>query len=211
MVESLSSTSVIFVRHGEVYNPEAIYYGRLPRYRLSEIGRQQARATAEALADKPVAAIYSSPMLRARQTAEILHSCHPEAPLRVSKLLQEVYTPFDGRTQLELLGRNWDLYTDTPDHYETPLDVLARTQKFIERTRRRHPGKATIAVSHGDVLCFLLLWLSGRPVGVESRVHIPAICVIDDYPAPASFVEMVYETADADEMPKFAYVKPYTE
>lgn len=208
MVESLTTTSIIFVRHGEVYNPEAIYYGRLPGYRLSDIGRQQVRATAKALSEKPVAAVYTSPMLRARQTAEILRSCHPDAPLHSSNLLQEVYTPFDGVAQLELLGRNWDLYTDTPDHYETPLDVLARTQKFIGRTRRRHPGKATIAVTHGDVLCFLLLWLSGRSVGVESRIHIPAICVIDDYPATASFVEMVYQSADADEMPSFSYVKP---
>jgi broad specificity phosphatase PhoE len=205
----LTKTSIIFVRHGEVYNPEAIYYGRLPRFRLSENGRQQAQTAAESLGDKPIAAIYSSPMLRARQTAEIIRSFHPAVPLHITNLLQEVYTPFDGLTHLELEAREWDLYTDTPAHYETPQDVLARVQKFIGRTRKRHPGKRTVAVTHGDVICFLLLWLDCRPVSVTARVHIPAICVTDEYPAPASFVELIYTSNSPDELPEFTYVKPY--
>jgi broad specificity phosphatase PhoE len=209
MIDPLSSTSIIFVRHGEVHNPEAIYYGRLPRFGLSENGRRQAQAAAEELRNKPLAAIYTSPMLRSRQTARIIQSLHPSIPLHTSNLLQEVYTPFDGMTQLELLARDWDLYTNTPGHYETPQGVLARVQKFIGRTRKRHAGKCTVAVTHGDVICFLLLWLDCKPVGVESRVYIPAICITDDYPAHASFVEVVYKTTSPDEMPEFTYVKPY--
>lgn len=209
MIDSLSSTSIIFVRHGEVYNPEGIYYGRLPRFHLSKNGRQQAQAAAEALRDKPLVAIYTSPMLRAKQTAHAIQSFHPSLPLHTSSLLQEVYTPYDGRTQLELMARNWDMYTDTPADYETPEDVFGRVQKFIGRTRRRHVGKCTVAVTHGDVICFLLLWLDCKPVGVAGKVHIPAICVTDDYPAPASFVEVVYKTNSPDGMPEFSYVKPY--
>jgi broad specificity phosphatase PhoE len=205
----VTNTSIIFVRHAEVHNPEAIYYGRLPRFRLSENGREQAQAAAEALRNKDIVAVFTSPMLRARQTAQLIQSLHPSAPLHTSNLLQEVYTPFDGMTQLELLARDWDLYTDTPDHYETPQDVMARVQKFIDRTRKRHTGRCIVAVTHGDVICFLLLWLDCKPVGVESRMHIPTICITDDYPAPASFVEVVYRTNGQNEMPEFTYVKPY--
>jgi probable phosphoglycerate mutase len=206
---SITNTSIIFLRHAEVHNPKAIYYGRLPRFHLSEDGRQQAQAAAEALRNKPLAAIYTSPRLRARQTAQVIQSLHPSVPLHTSNFLDEVYTPFDGMTQLELLARDWDLYTDTPGHYETPQDVLARVQRFSSRTRKRHAGKCTVAVTHGDVICFLLLWLDCKPIGMEGRVYIPAICITDDYPAPASFVTLAYHTNDPDEMPEFTYVKPY--
>jgi broad specificity phosphatase PhoE len=209
MSTPLSPTTIIFLRHGEVDNPQAIYYGRLPRYRLNENGRQQAEAAAEALRDKPLAAIFSSPMLRARQTAQVVHALHPAVPLHISTLLHEVHTPFDGKTQLELLARDWDMYTGTAAHYERPEDVLGRVQRFIGRIRKQHPSQCTVAVTHGDVICFLLLWLAGKPVGVEGKVHIPAICVTDEYPATASMVKVYYDTDEPDEKPTFHYVKPY--
>ena len=42
-------TIVHLLRHGEVYNPDGLLYGRLPGYRLSERGRRQAELVAEAL------------------------------------------------------------------------------------------------------------------------------------------------------------------
>jgi broad specificity phosphatase PhoE len=197
------------MRHAEVYNPEEIYYGRLPGYRLSDNGRRQAQAAAETLCHKELAAIYTSPMLRARQTARILQALHPTTPVRVSSLLQEVYTPFDGMTHEELLARDWDLYSDTAAHFETPADVLGRVRQFIERARRRHAGQEIVAVTHGDVLCFLLLWLDGRAVGVQGKVHLPNICLTDEYPAPASLVEVVFRSADIAEQPAFSYFRPY--
>jgi len=56
-------------RHGEVHNPSRVLYGRLPRMQLSPEGRRQAQALADFLGPRPLAAIYSSPMLRARRTA----------------------------------------------------------------------------------------------------------------------------------------------
>ena len=64
-------TQIHFVRHGEVHNPQKIYYGRLPGFPLSEEGRRQAQAAAHALRARPLAAIFSSPMQRARETAEL--------------------------------------------------------------------------------------------------------------------------------------------
>ena len=66
-----TQTSIFFVRHGHVYNPQKILYGRLPGFRLSDLGREQAQAAAVALRDIPLAAAFSSPQLRTRQTAAI--------------------------------------------------------------------------------------------------------------------------------------------
>jgi broad specificity phosphatase PhoE len=66
-------TTIHLVRHGEVHNPEGVLYGRLPGFRLSETGEQQAKVTSAYLGDpraaRDVAAVIASPLERARQTA----------------------------------------------------------------------------------------------------------------------------------------------
>lgn len=63
-------TVIHLVRHGEVENPAGILYGRLPGYHLSPAGREMARAAARYLAGHDVAAVFSSPLERATETAE---------------------------------------------------------------------------------------------------------------------------------------------
>lgn len=58
------------VRHGEVHNPAGVVYERLPGFRLSERGEAMAAMTAAWLADKPVARVVSSPLLRTQQSAQ---------------------------------------------------------------------------------------------------------------------------------------------
>src|ERR1700722_5403873 len=65
-------TVVHLLRHGEVYNPDHVLYGRLPGFQLSLRGRQQAEIAARYLAARPVGHVVSSPLERARETAEPL-------------------------------------------------------------------------------------------------------------------------------------------
>ena len=60
------TTVVHLLRHGEVFNPEKVLYGRLPGYRLSETGEAMAVAAAEWLADKGLTHVVSSPLERAQ-------------------------------------------------------------------------------------------------------------------------------------------------
>src|SRR3954470_191270 len=62
-------TTVHLLRHGEVHNPDGVLYGRLPGFRLSELGERQAQAAADWLAQREVRHLVSSPLERARQTA----------------------------------------------------------------------------------------------------------------------------------------------
>ncbi|HEX6075302.1 MAG TPA: histidine phosphatase family protein [Micromonosporaceae bacterium] len=62
-------TIVHLLRHGEVENPRGILYGRLPGFHLSELGMAMAKAAAQAVADRPVVRVVSSPLERAVQTA----------------------------------------------------------------------------------------------------------------------------------------------
>ena len=63
------STIVHLLRHGEVENPAGIIYGRLPGYHLSANGRAMARAAADFFAERPVVALFCSPLERAQETA----------------------------------------------------------------------------------------------------------------------------------------------
>jgi broad specificity phosphatase PhoE len=62
-------TVVHLLRHGEVFNPDHILYGRLPGFPLSLRGRQQADIAAKYLSTRPIGYVVSSPLERARQTA----------------------------------------------------------------------------------------------------------------------------------------------
>src|ERR1700749_956648 len=62
-------TIVHLLRHGEVYNPEHVLYGRLPNFHLSDNGRLMADAAADYFAERDVAAVFASPLERAQETA----------------------------------------------------------------------------------------------------------------------------------------------
>lgn len=69
----MTYTTIHFVRHGEVHNPEHVLYERLPGYHLSDRGRRMAQRTAQYLAANAgpaqAIAVYSSPLERAQETA----------------------------------------------------------------------------------------------------------------------------------------------
>ncbi len=184
-------TVILLVRHGEVENPGQVLYGRIPRYRLSARGREQATCAAESLADRPVAAIYSSPLLRARQTAACIERRHPGAARHASALLHEVRSAWQG-TSFADFRPGFSTYTDrrAPDD-ESMEEIAGRMTRFLARVRRRYPGRTVVAVSHGDPITILRVALSGRPV------TLPAIRRAD-YADLCSVTEVTFEPDDTE-------------
>jgi broad specificity phosphatase PhoE len=72
----MDRTVVHLLRHGEVFNPEKVLYGRLPGYHLSDLGRQMADRAAGALAGRDLVSVISSPMERAQETAAPIAESH---------------------------------------------------------------------------------------------------------------------------------------
>lgn len=72
MTDTTARTVVHLMRHGEVFNPRGVLYGRLPDYHLSERGRQMAERVAEWLSGREadVTHLVASPLERAQETAE---------------------------------------------------------------------------------------------------------------------------------------------
>src|SRR5260370_13296010 len=70
----LASTRVYLIRHADVENPRRLLYGHLEGFQLSGLGRAQALAVGESLRAEDVKRIVHSPLARAVETAELVHS-----------------------------------------------------------------------------------------------------------------------------------------
>lgn len=153
----------MIVRHAEVHNPRDILYGRLPRYRLSDRGHEQALLTARFLAARDVAAVYTSPLLRARQTAAILTTYHPGVPIRTDRALLETRTSYEGSPN-SILKPGFSFYDPKPHPEDEDMEeIWQRMSGFVRRMARRHGGETIVAVSHADPITILRVGLEGLP------------------------------------------------
>ncbi|HEY7511574.1 MAG TPA: histidine phosphatase family protein [Vicinamibacteria bacterium] len=168
-------TRLHLVRHGQVHNPRRMVYGRLPGWSLSAKGRAQAEAVARVLAGRPVAALYSSPLERARETAHIL-----AAALGLEVRVRDDLTESALAAQWEGLSwphvwmrrrREWKTYRERPLELAAPepLDRLARRiADAVREIAAAHRGEEVVAVSHGDPIKAAVLALTGADL---ARLH----------------------------------------
>jgi broad specificity phosphatase PhoE len=171
------TTTVWLARHGEVHNPTGVLYGRIPRMQLSPTGRREAGVLAEFLAPRPLAAIYSSPMLRARRTAATVLAGHPNLPrVRIDADLQEVHTGWQGQPLEALERMNFDFYAHPFGSGDESLEMIRdRMLRWLQRVLRRHAGAEVLGVSHGDPLLILAGTLAGLPLTPETIFPRPYI------------------------------------
>ena len=66
----MSASLIHLVRHGEVYNPTKVLYGRIPGFHLSELGHQMAAASAQSMEGRDITRLYASPLQRAQESAK---------------------------------------------------------------------------------------------------------------------------------------------
>jgi broad specificity phosphatase PhoE len=163
------------LRHGEVYNPEGVLYGRLPGYRLSDLGEQMAQRAADALAGHDIAAVVSSPMERAQQTAEPIARSHGHN-ISIEPLAIEADNVFEG--QRVSVGDGVLRQPATWRHLWNPLrpswgepydDVAARMREAIVNTRARAEGREAVLVSHQLPIWVARLDAEGRRLWHDPR------------------------------------------
>lgn len=154
-------------------------YGRLPRFGLSAKGREQAEETGRFTGTRRVDALYSSPLLRARQTADIISQYHPHLRRRTAADLIEVRSSYQGQPN-SILKPGFSFY-DPVNHEcdESMADVFSRMLAFLRMVLRRHQGERVVAVSHADPIVIMRLGLQSAPYTTES-LH------SEVYPARAS-------------------------
>ena len=141
---------LFLVRHGEVFNPKQIIYGKIPGYFLSEKGCQEIKSTAEKLkGNDPFELIYTSPMDRTLQSAEIISSIVRTDVEVEPRIIETDVGSFQGEPFTKLPT---DYFSDSSEKYgiELPPVVLSRMMNWFEEIRTKHAGRNLIAVSHRD-------------------------------------------------------------
>ena len=154
-----------FVRHGESEaNIQHVISNRESPFELTELGRKQANTLAQNLKNIPITAIYSSPVLRARETAEILsRSLH--LPYQVTKALREYDCGIleeksdEGAWDLHReIADDWALnqnYLRKPEGGESFLDIQNRFLPFIE-TLKHGNDQHILLIGHGGLFHLML-------------------------------------------------------
>jgi broad specificity phosphatase PhoE len=153
-------TVVHLLRHGEVYNPNHVLYGRLPGYHLSANGRMMARAAADYFEHRPIAAVFASPLERAQETAQPTAE-RLELTITTDDRLIESENVLEGTSvSLASLARNplnwkylWNPFT--PSWGEPYTQVVARVRQAVDRARDAARGQEAVCVSHQ-----LPIWVS---------------------------------------------------
>ncbi len=168
------STIVHLLRHGEVHNPAKVLYGRLPGFRLSPLGERMALLAADALAGRDVVRVVSSPLERARQTAQPIADRF-ELPVEVDDRLIESENVFEG-----LRVGVGDGILRSPQHYRHLTNpfrpswgepygaVAARVLAACAAARDAARGHDAVLVSHQ-----LPIWVTRRFVEGRRLWHRP--------------------------------------
>ncbi|OGG44922.1 MAG: hypothetical protein A3F84_11220 [Candidatus Handelsmanbacteria bacterium RIFCSPLOWO2_12_FULL_64_10] len=140
--------------------------------RLSQQGREDVQRTARLLSLLRVDAVYTSPLLPARQSAQILAHGHSGIEIRKLAWLVEVRTSWQGepRSAQDTI-ENFSYYNPLRgEGDETIQDVFDRMDRALRYVAKRHPGQTVICVSHGDPIKILGLPYSGKDLTHESML-----------------------------------------
>ena len=168
-------TRVHLVRHGEVYNPDGLLYGRLPGFHLSDKGVQQAQAVADALADRDIVAVIASPLQRAQETAAPIAARH-NLPIDTDPDLIESTNFFEGKR----LGPGdgawrdprfwWQLRNPFKPSWGEPYkQIAARMTTAVDKARARVAGHEAVCVSHQLPVWTERLSLTGKRLWHDPR------------------------------------------
>jgi broad specificity phosphatase PhoE len=194
-------TVVHLLRHGEVSNPNGVLYGRLPGYHLSANGRLMAAAAADFFAERPVAALFASPLERARETAQPVAERLGLEIVTDDRLIESVNV-LEGKTvtlaRLALDPSNWRYLWNPfrPSWGEPYPQVVTRMRQVIDRAREAAPGQEAVCVSHQ-----LPIWVSRLAAEHKRLWHNPnnRQCALGSV---TSF------TFDGDELADVSYAVP---
>ena len=171
----MTTTIVHVMRHGEVYNPDGILYGRLPGYRLSPLGEEMANVSAEYLAGRDITHLVSSPMERARQTMEPFAAQFGIEPIIDDRLI-EATNLFEGRRfgpgdGLWRHKRYWHYLRNPfrPSWGEPYVEQAKRMFAAVDAARVVAAGHEAICISHQSPIVILRRSLEKKSLWHDPR------------------------------------------
>lgn len=209
----MPSATVHLLRHGQVHNPDAIVYGRMPDFHLSELGARMAEAAAADFRERVnqgdrYVVLASSPLTRARETAA------PVArELGLDVVTEErIIEPRNHFQGLHVDGqelanpKHWPYMLNPlrPSWGEPYREQVARMAEAVRDLARRAveiggDGAQAIAVSHQLPIWLTRLSVEGRPLPHDPRRR---ECNL------ASVTSLTFDDVDEPAVPRVSYREP---
>ena len=199
------STLVLLVRHGRTPKTGVILPGRAPSLHLADEGRRQAEAVAQRIGRLPsVAAVYTSPLERARETAAPIASARG-IPLRVERDLNECDIGEWTGIRLSRARRKpeWQLVRHHPSGFRFPggesfTEMQARLTGALARLVERHPGETIVAVSHADPIKSAVAHALGLHLDLFQRIIIATASITAIAYRPEAPLVLTVNSLDGD-------------
>jgi broad specificity phosphatase PhoE len=180
-------TVVHLLRHGEVHNPTGVLYGRRSGYHLSDLGLAMAQRVADAIGDRDITHVVSSPLERAQETA---------APLAVARGLEvttdhrviestnvfegETFGVGDGVLRKPRAWRHlWNPFR--PSWGEPYKQIAARMLAGVHDARDAALGHEAVVVSHQLPIWVVRLHVEGRPFLHDPRRRQCTLCSLTSF------------------------------
>ena len=186
---------LLLVRHGETaLNSSERYWGHTD-VELSETGLWQAERLRDCLADEKVDAVYSSPLIRARVTAEVIISGRGLEVVTCPELREVNFGKLEGLTFSEISG----LYPEVVKSWverspelkypggESIVDFNRRVGQFMARLQKHLPEETVLMVAHSGTLRVLMCHLLGLEMAHwrQLRLDLASISILETYPQGA--------------------------
>lgn len=166
------------IRHGNNDYLGKALAGRLPNVHLNEKGRAEAVRLADVLADKSITRIISSPLDRARETADPLAQ-KLRLKLEISEAVNEVdFGDWNGAAMKELESDPlWSRYNSQRSTTRIPngeliVEIQQRFVAELEKLRLSDPGSTIAIFSHGDPIRSALCYYLGLPLDFLQRFEV---------------------------------------
>ncbi|MFD3745932.1 bifunctional RNase H/acid phosphatase [Nocardia sp. NPDC058633] len=198
-------TRLLLLRHGQTALSVQRRYSGRGNPPLTDLGREQADRAAKTLAAKgDIAAVVSSPLQRARSTAEAAAAAL-EVPLRILDGLTETdFGDWEGLTFAEAAQRDPQLHSDWLGDPSIPApggESFDQVRERVEGVRRDlvalYPGRNVVVVSHVTPIKTLLQLALGVGPSLLYRLHLDlaSLCVAEFYPDGGASVRLVNDTS----------------
>jgi len=174
--EHAKPTTLLLVRHALNDWVGDKLAGWTPDVHLNDKGREQARSLAQRLADRPIAAIYASPLERAVETAQIIADPH-NLVVQIREGVGEVrYGEWTGQSLKELAKEDaWQVVQFYPSGARFPSgeairEMQARAVAELDTIAAAHPEETALVVSHADVIKAALAHYAGLHLDLFQRL-----------------------------------------
>ncbi|MBJ7271991.1 MAG: MSMEG_4193 family putative phosphomutase [Ilumatobacteraceae bacterium] len=182
--QSPASTLIIMVRHGKTPSTGKLLPGRAKGLHLSDTGKQEALVVAERLSKiKKVAAIYASPLERARETAAPIAKALKQKVIINKGLLECDFGDWTGEELAKLMKLpEWSNVQRAPSTFRFPkgesfTEMQTRMVSTLDDLRKKHSGGVVICVSHADPIKAAVAHAMGTHIDLFQRIVISTCSV----------------------------------